>query len=104
MAADGNLLGKMLRQHREKAGKTMAAVAIEAGIDRAYLWRIEQQPHDALNRPPEGTPPKQPSRDLVIRLAFALALSLDETDELLLIAGYAPLFAVGRFDHPDKSS
>ena len=42
---------------------------------------------------------KHPSHDLVIRLALALSLSLDECDELLLLAGYAPLFPLGQLNN-----
>jgi hypothetical protein len=93
-----NSFGQRLHHYRKRASKSIPAVAIEVGVDRAYLYRLEAQGADWLNRPLEGGLPKHPSRDLVIRLAIALGLSLDECDELLLLAGYAPLFPLGQLD------
>ncbi len=99
-----NELGLMLRHYREQAGKTIPELAAETGVDRGYIYRLEMQPHDWLNRPLESAPVKQPSRDLIIRLAFALQLTADQADELLLAAGYAPLYALGRLDKHISSS
>ena len=95
-----NVLGETLRQFRERAGKSIPALAAETGIDRVYLYRLEKQEADWLNRPLEGGLVKQPSRDLIIRIGVALDLDLDDMDELLMLAGYAPLCAVGRVDRP----
>ncbi len=94
-----NRFGHTLQQYRKRAAKSMRAIAVEAGVDRTYLYRLETQPVDWLNRPLEGGLLKHPSRDLVIRLAISLGLSLDECDELLLLAGYAPLFPLGQLDN-----
>ena len=91
-----NILGQALRQFRERAGKSIPALATETGIDRMYLWRLEKQEADWLNRPLEGGPVKQPSRDLIIRIGVGLALTCDDMAELLMLAGYAPLYAVRR--------
>ncbi len=90
--------GQTLQQYRTRAAKSIAAIATEVGVDRTYLYRLETQPADWLNRPLEGGLLKHPSRDLVIRLGIALSLSLDECDALLLLAGYAPLFPIGQLD------
>lgn len=87
-----NLLGETLKHYRTRAPMTIAQVATEVGIDRVYLWRLETQDADWLHRPLDGEAPRQPSRDLIIRIAFALRLDLDEADELLMAAGYAPLW------------
>jgi len=79
-----NMFGHTLQQYRKRAAKGIPAIATEVGVDRTYLYRLETQPADWLNRPLEGGLLKHPSRDLVIRLAIALNLSLDECDELLL--------------------
>ena len=97
---EDNVLGRELRRLREQAGKTIPAIADVTGIDRTYLYCIEQQTADWLNRPLQGGRPKQPSRDLIIRLAWALGVTLDECDELLLLAGYAPLCPSPRLDSP----
>ncbi len=62
----------------------MYSVAEWSGIDQAYLWRLEKGDR------------KNPSRDLVLRLALSLVqgssmLSLHDIDDLLLAADYAPL-------------
>lgn len=94
-----NMFGHTLQQYRKRAAKGILTIATEVGVDRTYLYRLETQPADWLNRPLEGGVLKHPSRDLVIRLAIALNLSLDECDELLLLAGYAPLFPFGKLDN-----
>ena len=76
-------LGIALREYREEAGKTIFDVAVEAGIEQNYLSRIERDTVRGLYRP---------SRDLVIRLGMAIGLGIDGVDELLLDAGYAPLW------------
>jgi DNA-binding XRE family transcriptional regulator len=93
-----NRFGQTLQQYRTRAAKSIPTIATEVGVDRTYLYRLETQPADWLNRPLEGGQLKHPSRDLVIRLSIALHLSLDECDELLLLAGYAPLFPLGKLD------
>ena len=91
-----NVLGQALRRFRERAGKSIPAIADATGIDRMYLYRIERQEADWLHRPLEGGSPRQPSRDLIIRLGFALQLDIDDVDELLMLAGYAPLMPLPR--------
>ncbi len=98
-----NRFGHTLQQYRRRVAKSIATIATEVGVDRTYLYRLETQPTDWLNRPLEGGLLKHPSRDLVIRLAIALSLSLDECDELLLLAGYAPLFPLGQLDRLPRS-
>jgi transcriptional regulator with XRE-family HTH domain len=93
-----NLLGSEIKRIRERAGRSIPDVADAAGIERTYLYKIENQEYDWLNRPLDGGPPRQPSRDLVIRIAWVLGMTLDECDELLLLAGYAPLALARRVD------
>ncbi len=90
-----NVLGQMIKHHRQQRNTSVSALAADIGVDKGYLYRLEMQATDWLNRPLQGAPAKQPARDLVIRIAFALHLSIDECDELLLLAGYAPLFRPG---------
>ena len=44
-----------------------------------------------LNRRVSDGRIRHPSRDAVIKLGLGLGLGVDEMDELLLAAGYAPL-------------
>ena len=92
-----NELGRMLRHYREQAGKNIPQLATEVGIDRTYLFRLEAQPQDWLHRPLHGSPPKQPARDVIISIGVACGCPLDQVDELLLVAGYAPLFGAAKF-------
>jgi hypothetical protein len=68
-------------------------------VSRTYIYDLETQLGDWLNRPLEGGRCKQPSRDLIIRIGIVLAgNNLDLVDELLLIAGYAPLYPIALLD------
>ncbi len=76
--------GNTLKIYRKLTGKSRYRLAQLSGIDQAYLLRLERG---------EQT---NPSRDLVIRLGLALvfgseAATLENVDELLLSAEYAPL-------------
>ena len=79
-----------LRRFMESAGVSMTKLAGRSALDISYVSRLVNLSYDPLN-PRVGERPRQPSRDTVIRLAWALHLSLEDTDELLLAAGYAPL-------------
>jgi transcriptional regulator with XRE-family HTH domain len=70
----------MLRKHCEQDGIShYDAIAIRAHLDPAYVYRLIKG---------EKT---RPSPNTVIRLALALNLSVSQTDELLMAAGFAPL-------------
>jgi transcriptional regulator with XRE-family HTH domain len=76
--------GRTLRRLRLKTGKSRYRLAQYSGIDQAYLQRLETEER------------RNPSRDVVLALALALVegshlVSVDQVDELLLAAGYAPL-------------
>ena len=76
--------GSTLKTLRKMSGKSRYRLAQLSGIDQAYLLRLERG---------EQT---NPSRDLVIRLGLALvsgsqAVTLENVDELLFSAGFAPL-------------
>jgi|SRR5581483_8229806 len=73
--------GAALRAYRVRAGLSQNALARRAGIDPAYVNRIEAAPHDA---------PTVPRRPLVEALSRALDLGPLDRDRLLLAAGFAP--------------
>ncbi len=84
-----NRFSEKLRMLREKARKSKYRVAQYSGIDQAYILRLETG--EKAN----------PSRDVVLMLGFALAhnsdaVEIDDVDELLLSAGYAPFRRRGR--------
>ncbi len=70
---------ELFRRYCERLQISTSHLAKSAQLDVAYVHRL---------RHGERT---NPSRDAVIQLAFALKLSLDETNDLLWAAGYAPL-------------
>ena len=75
----------ILRSHCERDGKShYEMIAVNAHLDPAYVYRLIKGEKS------------HPSPNTVIRLALALALSVSQTDELLLAAGYAPLVVPGK--------
>lgn len=68
----------LLRRYRDRAGLSCNETGRAIGVDPSYISRLERQ---------EREPPR---RRLVERLGEALALSVAETETLLLAAGYAP--------------
>lgn len=69
---------------RAKAGATRYRLAQYSGLNEAYVLRLESGER------------QNPSRDTVMKLGLALAshsptISVDDINELLLAAGYAPL-------------
>ena len=86
-----NELGEALRFYRMKRGITIAELASAVGVDRAFLYHLEDADADWLN-PPLDARGRQPTRDLMIRIAIVLRLDLDHADDLLMAAGYRPLW------------
>ena len=75
--------GDALRTLRIRAGKSRYRLWQVSGLDQAFLARLEKGE-------------KNPSRNTVMLLGLALVHNCDEItcediDELLLVAGYAPL-------------
>ncbi|MCI0670613.1 MAG: helix-turn-helix transcriptional regulator [Myxococcaceae bacterium] len=78
--APSNLpFGDTLRQYRRSAGLSQLQAALTAGTSQRHLSFLES-----------GR--AQPSRGMVLALGSVLGLSLSQQNELLLTAGYAPLF------------
>ena len=68
---------------RHRARKSKYKIAQYSGIDQSYILRLETGEKS------------NPSRDVVMMLGLALAhnsdvVGIDEVEELLLAAGYAP--------------
>jgi hypothetical protein len=85
--------GETLQHYRTRRALSVAALASAVGCDRSVLQRLETERADPLNQRRDDRPPDMIPRDLVIRFGFALQLALDEVDDLLVAAGYAPLWA-----------
>jgi transcriptional regulator with XRE-family HTH domain len=91
-AADfGPDFGAAVRAHRIRLGLSLNQLAHRAGVDPAYIHRIESR---VIERPPS------PRRAVVLNIAAALQLDRRATDELLAQAGYAPdaLLSLGGWD------
>lgn len=73
-------LTQLLQQHRARQAKQQADIARDSWLDESYVSRLftgERQ---------------RPGREALILLAgWGLRLSVEDTDELLMAAGYAPL-------------
>ena len=75
--------GDTLSKLRTRAGKSRYRLGQLTGLDQAFLARLEKGE-------------KNPSRNTVCLLGLALVhgcteITCDDIDELLLVAGYAPL-------------
>ena len=79
--AAGRAFGAAVHQLRLGAGVSLNELARRAGVDPAYIHRIESR---SIQRPPV------PRRPVVLAIATALRLDRQAADELLAQAGYAP--------------
>ena len=80
--------GQTLKNLRTKSGKSRYRLNQCSGLDEAYILRLESGER------------QNPSRDSVMKLGLALvatseAMSIQDVNELLLAAGYAPLRSRG---------
>ncbi len=69
--------GNLIRRHRERAGMSQLELSRWCCCDPAHISRIERGE-------------RQPSREVVSKLAWALGLSDDATARLQVAAGYWP--------------
>ena len=84
----------LLKRLRERSNKSRYKLAQFSGVTEAYLLRLESGER------------QNPSREMVMKLAFALVagsseVALNDVNELLLAAGYAPLRSRGDSVPPD---
>jgi transcriptional regulator with XRE-family HTH domain len=80
-------LGDLLRHWRAVRGKSQLDLAGDAATTPRYVSFVE-------------TGRAQPSRQMVVRLARALDVPLRERNDLLLAAGFAPLYSLEPLDSP----
>jgi transcriptional regulator with XRE-family HTH domain len=81
-------LGELLRYWRRVRGKSQLDLALDATTTPRYVSFVE-------------TGRSQPSRQMIVRLAQALDVPLRERNDLLLAAGFAPLYAAAALDGPE---
>ena len=80
-------VGDLLREWRERRRLSQLDLSIEAEISTRHLSFVE-------------TGRSAPSRDMVLRLADRLDVPLRERNQLLLAAGYAPVYPERPLDGP----
>src|SRR5262245_41924792 len=80
-------LGDLLRYWRSVRGTSQLDLASEAATTPRYVSFVE-------------TGRAQPTRQMVVRLARALEVPLRERNDLLLAAGFAPLYSVEPLGSP----
>jgi transcriptional regulator with XRE-family HTH domain len=83
--------GAAVRRLRQEAGLSLNELARRAGVDPAYIHRIEAR---GAQRPP------LPRRPVVLAIGAALGCSSAQSDQLLALAGHAPaaLLELGGWD------
>lgn len=84
-------VGELLRQWREHRRLSQLELALEVEISTRHLSFVE-------------TGRSMPSREMVLHLAEQLDLPLRERNHVLLVAGYAPVFAETALDSPQLAS
>src|ERR1700722_16258636 len=86
-----NPAGVLLRQWRDVRGKTQLDLSFDDGVSQRHISFIES-----------GR--STPSRQMLLDLAQALDVPLRERNELLMAAGYAPLYSDQALDAPLMNS
>lgn len=87
-AAAPHSVGELLRAWREQRRLTQLDLALQAEVSTRHLSFVE-------------TGRAAPSREMVLHLAEQLEVPLRERNQLLLAAGYAPLYSQKGLDSPD---
>ena len=79
--------GRLLRQWRAERGLSQLGLSVEAGVSSRHLSFVE-------------TGRAQPSREMVLLLARTLDVPLRDRNDLLIAAGYAPVYRRTGLDAP----
>lgn len=87
MNTNSSHAGHLLRDWRAARRLSQLDLALEVGVSLRHLSYLENGK-------------SQPSRDMVVRLADALAMPLREKNGLLIAAGFAPLYRESRLTDP----
>ena len=83
-------LGTLLRDWRRRRRLSQLDLALEAGVSARHLSFLE-------------TGRSQPSREMVFHLAEELDVPLRDRNQLLLAAGYAPVYEQRPIDAPEMA-
>ena len=81
-------IGPLLREWRERRRLSQLELALDAGVSARHLSFVE-------------TGRSRPSPEMVLLLAEELEVPLRDRNQLLLAAGYAPVYGERRLDDPD---
>ncbi|SFB57743.1 Transcriptional regulator, contains XRE-family HTH domain [Amycolatopsis marina] len=84
-------MGELLREWRDRRRTSQLDLAIAADISTRHLSFVE-------------TGRAKPSRDMVLRLGEHLDVPLRERNQLLLAAGYAPVYAESSLTEPSLAA
>ena len=84
-------IGELLRGWRGRRRLSQLELALDSGISARHLSFVEN-----------GR--SAPSRDVILRLGEELELPLRERNNLLLAAGYAPIYSEATLDSPEMSA
>src|SRR4051812_21700388 len=85
---DATTIGALLQYWRKTKSLSQLALAMEAEVSPRHISFLE-------------TGRAKPSRDMVVQLATVLGVPLRERNQLLLAAGFAPLYREARLDAPE---
>src|SRR5438309_10607217 len=83
--------GTLLRQWRDVRGKSQLDLSFDAGVSQKHISFVES-----------GR--STPSRQMLLDLAQALDVPLRERNDLLIAAGYAPVYPDHALDAPGMDS
>src|SRR5882672_10796352 len=83
-------VGPLLREWRGRQRRTQLEVALDAGVSARHLSFVE-------------TGRSRPSAEMVLHLADQLEVPLRDRNQLLLAAGYAPVYGERSLDDPDMT-
>src|SRR5436190_8912255 len=86
-ASPPQAVGELLREWRERRRLSQLELALQAEVSTRHLSFVE-------------TGRASPSREMVLLLAEQLEVPLRERNNLLLAAGYAPVYAETELDAP----
>jgi transcriptional regulator with XRE-family HTH domain len=81
-------IGQLLREWRERRGRTQLDLALDAGISTRHLSFVE-------------TGRSKPGADVILRVAEQLEIPFRERNQLLLTAGHAPVFPERSLQDPE---
>ena len=87
-AISRNDFGALLRHMRGHRGVSQLALGLAAEVSSRHMSFLE-------------TGRARPSREMVLRLGEALGLSMRDCNEMLLAAGFAPVYGQTGLEHPD---